>query len=78
MKWYLIWFFTVSLPGHNVDTAEEIFPMRDQQQCIEAMEIKRNSLESLLGTSRWVAHRTVAPSGGRGIISGITVGCVHR
>lgn len=52
--------------------------MISQRQCIEAMDIKQRELEFLIGTSRWVAHRTVAPSGGRGMVTGITVGCVQR
>lgn len=78
MKWYLIWFLTVALPGQDVNTTEESFPMRDEQQCLEAMPIKQKGLESLLGTTRWVSGPLVAPTGGRGIIRGVTVGCVQR
>jgi len=79
MKWYLIWYLSVLLPsGSSIDTTEDSFPMISQRQCIEAMDIKQRELEFLIGTSRWVAHRTVAPSGGRGMVTGITVGCVQR
>ena len=79
MKWYLIWYFTVLLPnGSSVDTIEESFPMSTEYQCVEAMDIKLVELEFLIGTSRWVAHRTVAPTGGRGMVTGVTVGCVQR
>ena len=79
MKWYLIWYFTVLLPnGSSVDTIEDSFPMSTEYQCVEAMDIKLVELEFLIGTSRWVAHRTVAPTGGRGMVTGVTVGCMQR
>ena len=80
MKWYLIWFLTVTLPhgSGDVNTSEARMMMRSKLECEQAMLVKKIEQEGLLGTTRWVSHGTIAPYGGKGEVTGITVGCVQR
>jgi len=79
MKWYLIWFFVVTLPsGETRETIEARMQMPSQAECIRAIPMKQAELEDLLGAMGRVYGRTVAPTGGRGVITGISVGCVER
>ena len=79
MKWYLIWFLTVTLPtGETLNTREESFVMRSEMDCTFSMQIKQLEQEGLLGTTRWASNPTVAPYGGKGTVTGVTVKCEMR
>ena len=79
MHWYLIWFFVVTLPsGETRETIEARMEMPSQAKCMEAILIKQEELENMLGQMGRVYGRTIVPTGGRGVITGVSVGCVER
>lgn len=79
MKWYLIWFFTVTLPNGNAfDTSESRMMMFSEEACHAAIQIKQTEQEQLLGAARYVYSRSFNTTGGYGIITSISVGCVQR
>ena len=77
MKWYLIWFITITLPGgESLDTKPERISMPNEAACHHAMELKQIEQEARLGQTAWASQPTIAPYGGRGSVTGITVGCI--
>lgn len=79
MKWYLIWFFTVTLPNGNAfDTSESRMMVLSEEACYAAIQIKQTEQEQLLGAARYVYSRSFNTTGGYGIITSISVGCVQR
>ncbi len=79
MKWYLIWFLTITLPsGETLDTKPERMLMHSELDCVLAMEFKQIEQEARLGAVAWASHRTIAPYGGRGSVTSVTVGCISE
>ena len=79
MSWYLIWFFTVTLPNGNAyDTSEARMMMVSEEACRSAIYIKQTEQEQLLGSARYVYSGTIAPTGGYGIITSVSTGCIQR
>jgi hypothetical protein len=52
--------------------------MKSETECHLAMPIKQIEQEGLLGTKRYVYSKTVTPTGGYGVVTGVTVGCTRR
>lgn len=79
MKWYLIWFLTVTLPnGQELETIESRMMMDSEKDCELAVPAKMLEQEILLGSTGRVYGRTVAPTGGQGTVTAVHVGCILR
>ena len=79
MKWFLIWYITVTLPNGNViDSSESRRLMASESNCRAAIKMKQTELEAQLGTRKYASYGTIAPTGGYGTVSKVSVGCIER